>query len=340
MEYRSLGRTGVQVSPLCLGTMTFGARTLEAEGMEIVDVALDAGINFFDTADVYGQGASEDIVGKALQRNGKRQKVVLATKVHGRMDDDPNAAGLSRRHIIEACENSLKRLQTDYIDLYQTHVVNLDIPLDETLRALDDLIQGGKVRYIGCSNIRAWEVVESLWAASQLGLNRYISVQPSYNMLDRILERDMFPMAKTHGMAILPWSPLSGGFLTGKYKRGEPYAENTRMTHPDDNQFYRTLDFTPAYDLVDILVEISQEKDCSVAQLALAWCINQPGVTSPIVGVRTVEQLKANLGSLEVEITDEDRKRIDAVSPPYTSIVPYELSLGISYDAFKYPWFS
>jgi aryl-alcohol dehydrogenase-like predicted oxidoreductase len=157
-------------------------------------------------------------------------------------------------------------------------------------------------------------------------------------MLDRTLERDMFPMAKTHGLAILPWSPLSGGFLTGKYKRGEPHPADTRMTHPDDNPFYRTLDFTPAYDVVDVLAEMAQEKECTIAQLALAWCMHQPGVTSPITGVRTLRQLEENLGALTVAITDEDRKRIDAVSPPYTSLVPYDLSFRSRFDAFAYPW--
>ncbi len=325
MKYRSLGRTGVQVSPLCLGTMTFGDQTEEAGALEIVDRALDAGINFIDTANVYSRGVSEEVTGKALARDGKRSRVVLATKVQGQMaDDDPNASGLSRRHIIEQCEASLRRLRTDYIDLYQIHVASEEIPVDETLRALDDLVRSGKVRYIGCSNIASWQVLEALWAAHELKLNRYVSVQPAYNILDRYFERELIPMAETYGLAVLPWSPLAAGFLTGKYKRGEKHGAETRLGDPKTFVFFRELAFSDAaYRVVEVLREISNEKGCTVAQLSLAWCMNQQGVTSPVIGARAMPQLEDNLGALSVAITEEDQQRIDAVAAPGSAVVSF-----------------
>ena len=230
MDYRSLGRTGVPVSPLCLGCMNFGGKTPEPEAMEIIDKAIDQGLNFLDTANVYSRGDSETVVGKALKRNGKRANIVLATKVHGRMDDaDVLAGGNNRRHIIEQCEASLRRLQTDYIDLYQIHRPQSDTPIDETLRALDDLIRAGKVRYVGTSTFPAWRVLEALWVAKELGANRFISEQPPYHLLDRSIERELIPLAQTYGLAILPWSPLARGFLSGKYKRGEAIPGDTRL---------------------------------------------------------------------------------------------------------------
>src|ERR687893_78133 len=230
MEYRQLGRTGVQVSPLCLGCMMFGGKTGPEDSYAIIDRAIEAGINFLDTANVYSRGRSEEVTGAALKRNGKRQRIVLATKVHGNMaDDDPNMAGNSRRHIVEQCEASLRRLQTDYIDLYQIHRPQPAIPIDETLRALDDLIRSGKVRYIGTSTFAAWQVVEALWIAKELGLNRFVCEQPPYHLLDRRIERELVPMAMTYGFGVIPWSPLAGGLLTGKYQRGE--------TPPADSRF-------------------------------------------------------------------------------------------------------
>ena len=220
IEYRSLGRTGVQVSALCLGCMNFGGRTSEADSIEIINQAIDAGINFVDTANVYGydstnfpagEGKSEEIVGKALKQNGQRQRIVLATKAHFAMSDDPNAQGNSRRHIIEQCEASLRRLQTDTIDLYQLHHPSNDVPVDETLRALDDLIRAGKVRYIGSSAFAAWQIVESLWVSKEYGLNRFVCEQPPYHLLDRRIERELVPMAQTYGIALIPFSPLAGG---------------------------------------------------------------------------------------------------------------------------------
>src|SRR4028119_801650 len=229
MEYRPLGRTGVKVSSLCLGCMMFGGKTAPDDSYAIIDRAIDAGINFLDTANVYSRGRSEEVTGAALKRNGKRQRIVLATKVHGRRaDDDPNREGNSRRHIIEQCEASLRRLQTDYIDLYQIHRPDSTIPIDETLRALDDLIRDGKVRYIGTSTYAAWQVVESLAVSKELGLNRFICEQPPYNLLDRRIERELLPMCQTYGIATIPWAPIAGGLLSGKYRLNQPRPEGSR----------------------------------------------------------------------------------------------------------------
>ena len=321
MEYRSLGRTGTKVSTLCLGCLMFGGRTNETDSMDIIDRAIDEGINFFDTANMYVRGRSEEMVGKAFQRNGKRPRIVLATKVHFRMDDeDPNAQGNSRRHIIEQCEASLRRLQTDYIDLYQIHRPCSDIPIDETLRALDDLIRAGKVRYIGSSTFAAWQVVESLWASKELGLNRFICEQPPYHLLDRSIERELVPMAQTYGTALIPWSPMAGGFLTGKYRRGE--ARPTDARYQDENE-NTDLFSDAAFNVLDVVLAIAAEKGCTPSQFALAWCAQQPGITSPIVGVRTMEQLEDNLGAIDVQVTDEERERIDEVAPPGGVITRY-----------------
>ena len=321
MEYRSLGRTGTKVSTLCLGCLMFGGRTNEIDSMDIIDRAIDGGINFFDTANMYVRGRSEEMVGKAFKRNGKRPRIVLATKVHFRMDDeDPNAQGNSRRHIIEQCEASLRRLQTDYIDLYQIHRPCSDIPIDETLRALDDLIRAGKVRYIGSSTFAAWQVVESLWASKELGLNRFICEQPPYHLLDRSIERELVPMAQTYGTALIPWSPMAGGFLTGKYRRGE--ARPTDARYQDENED-TDLFSDAAFNVLDVVLAIAAEKGCTPSQFALAWCAQQPGITSPIVGVRTMEQLEDNLGAIDVQVTDEERERIDEVTPPGGVITRY-----------------
>jgi aryl-alcohol dehydrogenase-like predicted oxidoreductase len=318
MEYRNFGRTGVKVSTLCLGCLMFGGKTNESDSLDIIDRAIDAGINFFDTANMYNRGRSEEMVGKALKRNGKRSRIVLATKVHFRMDDeDPNAQGNNRRHIIEQCESSLRRLQTDYIDLYQIHRPSSEVPIDETLRALDDLIRSGKVRYIGSSTFAAWQVVEALWVSKELGLNRFVSEQPPYHILDRRIERELAPMAQTYGLALIPWSPLAGGFLSGKYRRGEASPEGARFREGDRH-------FTEAaFKVLEVVEEVAKEKSCTPSQFALAWCAQQPAITSPIIGPRTMEQLEDNLGSVNLKVTDEDRTRLNAVAPPGQVTVPY-----------------
>lgn len=320
MEYRSFGRTGMKVSPICMGCMYFGAKTPEDEAFRLFDTCIETGINFFDTANVYNRGTSETVLGKILADRGNRDKLVIATKVHGRMDDhDPNAAGNGRRHILEQCDASLKRLGTDYIDLYQIHRPDSQIPVDETLRALDDLIRAGKVRFIGTSTYSAWQSVEALWASRELGLNRFVSEQPPYSIADRRIERELLPMARTYGYGIIPWSPLGGGLLTGKYGRGKQVPEGAR--YADSSRPHLAERVTE--DLYDALAELEKlvaDKGVTMSQFALAWVMNQPGVTSPIIGPRNMEQLADNLKALDVDVTDADRERVDAIVPPGTNV--------------------
>ncbi|MEM9950007.1 MAG: aldo/keto reductase [Chloroflexota bacterium] len=329
MDYRSLGRTGVQVSALCLGCMNFGGRTDAETSTKIIHKALDAGINFIDTANVYGhdpqnfsvgRGRSETIVGEAIKT--KRDQVILATKAYFHMGNQPNDWGSSRYHIIQQCEASLKRLKTDHIDLYQLHHPHNGIPIDETLRALDDLIRSGKVRYIGTSSFAAWQIIESLWVSKEHHLNRFICEQPSYNLLDRRIERELIPMAQTYGIAIIPWSPTAGGFLTGKYKRGEEPPQDSRFgafwTSAKDRHYSEK-----AFAILDLVQELAYEKASTPYQIALAWVLHQTGITSPIIGPRTVEHLDSSLEILDIEFTDEDFARIDAIAPAGQMTVPY-----------------
>ena len=329
MEYRNLGRTGVKVSKLCLGTMMFGRSTQEAESIPIIHRALDAGVNFVDTADIYDVGKSEEIVGKALAVDNRRQRIVLATKAFFPMDsEDPNAAGLSRRYLVRACEASLRRLQTDHIDLYQLHRSQANIPIDETLRALDDLIHQGKIRYIGCSMFPAWKMVESLWVAKELGLNRFISDQSAYHLLDRAAEREAIPAAQSFGLGFLSWGPLCGGLLSGKYRRGELAAAG-RWQGGRDNKDRAVTE--AAFDIIDALIELADAKDCTPSQLALAWNAAQPGVTCPIIGPRTMEQLEDNLGAADITLTADDLSLLDQASPPMSSSMQY-YDAAINFD--------
>jgi aryl-alcohol dehydrogenase-like predicted oxidoreductase len=301
--------------------MNFGGGADEEESRRIVDAALDAGINFLDTANVYGRGVSEELTGRALARDGKRDRVFLATKVHGRMGDDPNARGNHRFHIMKQCEASLRRLQTDHIDLYQIHRPDSKVPIDETLRALDDLIRAGKVRYVGTSTFAAWQVVESLWAAKELGLNRFVCEQPPYNLLDRRIERELLPMCRTYGIATIPWSPLAGGMLTGKYRRGQEGPEGSRYQKGKFRSGEPINDAT--WNAVEGLRSLCEEKGCTMTEFALAWCLGREGITSPIIGPKTVAQLQENLRALEVTVTDEDRKKVDALVPPGEHVAAY-----------------
>ena len=324
MEYRNLGRTGVKVSELCLGCMMFGGRTDEEDSADIIDRAIDAGVNFLDTANVYSRGESELAVGKALERNGKRDAIVLATKVHMAMDDeDPNASGNHRRHIIEQCEASLRRLRVNHIDLYQIHRPSSDVPIDETLGALDDLIRAGKVRYAGTSTYAAWQLVEALWAAKEFGLSRFVTEQPPYHLLDRRIERELIPFARTYGVALIPWSPLAGGFLSGKYSRDESQSPDDSRYGLQPRRMGRNHFTDEVFDVVEVVQAIAGEKGCTPAQVALAWCKDMPGVTSPIIGPRTMEQLEDNLGAVEVSLDKNDHERLDAVAPPGRATVPY-----------------
>ena len=320
MEYRSFGRTGVQVSALCMGCMNFGWGTEEEESHRIIHAAMDSGVNFFDTANVYGRGGSEEVVGRALAQDGRRDRVFLATKVHGKMnDEDPNAWGNHRHHIRRQCEESLRRLQTDRIDLYQIHRPQPSIPIDETLRALDDLIRAGKVLYIGSSTYAAWQLAESVFVAKELGLNRYVSEQPPYNILDRRIERELLPFCRTYDFAVIPWSPIAGGLLTGKYRRGQAGPPDSR--YPKGAPETRAT--PPAFDAIEGFLKLAGEKGCSPSALAIAWTLAQPGVTSPIIGPSKFAQWEDNLTALVVEISEEDNKRVDDLVPPGTHVSSY-----------------
>ncbi|MDA1280276.1 MAG: aldo/keto reductase [Chloroflexi bacterium] len=322
MQYNLFGRTGVYVSQLVLGCMMFGQKTDLEDTCKIIDHAIGEGINFLDTADVYGKGASEEFVGEALQRNGKRADVFLATKVNGRMSDAPNAIGNSRLHIIEGCEASLRRLKTNYIDLYQLHRPSPHIAIDETLRAMDDLITSGKVRYAGTSNFGSWQVVESLWASEKHGLSRFVSEQSPFNLADRRAEREHLPMCQTYGLAFIPWSPLAAGGLTGKYKRADKQASGTRFGDETDPGKMKRFS-EGVMDIADGLELIANAHNVTIAQVALAWVAAQPGVTAPIAGPRTLEQLIDNLGALDVELTSDDFDTIDRLAQPGTNVADY-----------------
>ena len=324
MEYRSLGRTGVMVSPLCLGAMNFGGPTGEEESIVIVNQALNDGINFIDTANVYNAGESERIVGKALQANGRRNQVVLATKVYGTMGEGPNEQGVSRYHIVRACEDSLRRLQTDRIDLYQLHRPSLTVPQDETLRAFDDLVRAGKVLYVGCSTHPAWMVMEALATSEKYGLARYISEQPPYNLVDRRIENELVPLCLKHGLAILPWSPLAGGLLAGRYPLGQPFAEGSRAQRA--GEMFRARITRRGQEVAAAVGEMAQARSMTTAQLALLWIKDQPGVTAPIVGPRTIEQAREMFAVASMKLPDADRPVFDTLVHPGTAVADFHNS--------------
>lgn len=319
MDLKNLGRTGVQVPPLCLGCMNFGWGTDEGEAISIMNAAFDKGLYFWDTADIYSKGTSETMVGKGLA--GRRDEIFLATKVHNKMSERPNDWGNSRAHIIKGCEDSLRRLGTDHIDLYQIHRPQSDVAIDETLRALDDLIRSGKVRYIGTSTFAAWQLCDSLWQSEKLGLNRFVCEQPPYNIFDRRAERELFPFAQTYGFGIIPWSPLAGGLLTGKYRRNEKGPEGSRY---EAGTFRSGEPVSSAtWDVVEDVEALAREKGCAMDAFALAWVMSHPAVSSPIIGPRTLEQFLGNLAALEVRITKEDKARVDALVKPGTHVASY-----------------
>jgi len=330
LDYRNFGRTGVKVSPLTLGCMMFGNKTELDDTIRIIDRAIDAGINLIDTANVYARGRSEEFTGEALKRTGKRHSIFLASKVHLPMHDtDGNLRGSSRRHIIQQVEDSLRRLQTDYLDLYQIHRPEPTTAIDETLRALDDLVRSGKVRYIGSTTFAGWQVVEALWASKELGLNRFVSEQPPYNLLDRRIERELIPVAQTYGLAVIPWSPIGGGLLSGKYRKGQPLPPDSRYTNPSPMQARRYVE--AIYDVIEPLVDLAAEKGVPLSQLALGWVAQQPGITSAIIGPRTLEQLEDAIKAVDIVFTPEDLKRIDSIIAPGTHIAPfYEANFGAS----------
>ena len=325
MEYRNLGKSGLKVSSLCLGGMTFGEPDEDSmmhgvassaeESHRIIDRALEAGVNFIDTANVYGQdGLSERVLGDWFAETGRRDEVVLATKFRFTMDDRPNGGGASRRHIVEACEASLERLQTDYIDLYQIHMQDIETPEEETLRALDDLVRSGKVRYIGCSNYAAYRMMQSLWTSREQNLERFVSLQAQYSLIERSLEREHVPVCREYGLGILPWSPLGGGFLTGKYTRDQAPEPGTRMGEKE--MFWKQADTEQNWEILDAVREVAEEAGATPAQVALHWLTRQPQVTSVIFGARTMEQLEDNLAAADLDLSDEAVARLDEVSAP------------------------
>jgi len=291
MQYRNLGRSGLKVSEICLGTMTFGHSTDEREAGAILNAAFDAGINFFDTANTYAQGRSEEILGKLLQ--DRRDEAVIATKGFNPTGPGLNDSGLSRRHVLQAVEDSLRRLQTDYIDVYYCHHVDDDTPLDETLRALDDLVRDGKVRYIACSNFEAWRLLEAIWTSDTNGLERFIAYQPQYNLVVRDIEAEILPVCRLKGVGVVVWGPLAGGFLTGKYKPGERTAPGTRSE--ERWVFMDKMFASNADDTLKTLLRLAKEQGCSPTALALRWVLAQDSVSSAIVGARSADQFRESL---------------------------------------------
>lgn len=320
MEYRKLGRTGLKVSALCLGTMTMGWTSSKEDSFAVLDAFIEAGGNFIDTADVYSRwaegnpgGVAETWIGEWMRQYGiLRHQLVIATKARGRMWDGPNGEGLSRAHIMKAVEDSLRRLDTDYIDLYQTHWPDQDTPLDETLRALDDLVRQGKVRYLGASNHPAWLLTKALWVSDRLGLARYDCLQPHYNLVHRAeFERELMALCQDQGLGVIPYSPLGGGFLTGKYRQGKPMPEKARGAGSDRLKNYMT---DRNFALIDKMEEIGRAHTATVAQVAIAWMLGTPVVTSPIIGANTVTQLADTMGALSVQLTGEELEILNQMS--------------------------
>jgi aryl-alcohol dehydrogenase-like predicted oxidoreductase len=335
MKTRFLGKTGVRVSELCFGGMTFGGkgywknigRIEQKEADELVNMAIEGGINFFDTANVYSEGRSEEILGKAL--GDRRKDIVLATKVRGRTGAGPNDIGLSRKHIIDSCNASLKRLGTDYVDLYQVHSFDPRTPLDETLRVLDDLVREGKVRYIGASNFTGWQLMKALAISEKQNLERFVTLQAFYSLIARDLENELVPLSLDQHLGILPWSPLGGGFLTGKYRRGKPRPEGARRSNPTDQ--FLIFDEEKGFDIVDELEKTARNHDATITQAALNYLLRKPGVTSVIIGARNKEQLTDNLKTVDWEMTAEEVARLDELSKP-PRVYPYWMLERMSLD--------
>ena len=320
-QWRSLGTTGVQVSPLTLGAMMFGGwgNTDHHECVRIIHRALDAGINVVDTADVYARGESEEIVGRALK--GRRDDVVLATKFHGAMsDDDPNQGGNSRRWIIREVENSLRRLQTDHIDLYQVHRPRPEIDIDDTLGALTDLVRQGKIRYIGTSTFLPSQIVEAQWVAERRNRERPVTEQPPYSILAREVERDVLPTAQKYGLGVLPWSPLAGGWLSGRYRRGEEAPTSSRQQRQPARHDPTLPENKRKLEAVHALQDLADEAGISMIHLALGFVLEHPAVSSAIIGPRTMEQLESQLGVEKVSLTQDVLDRIDEIVPPGTTL--------------------
>ncbi|HXE11529.1 MAG TPA: aldo/keto reductase [Bryobacteraceae bacterium] len=321
MEYVNLGATGLKVSRICLGTMTYGSKKWrewvleEKESRPFYVRAFEAGINFFDTADMYSVGVSEEILGRAVKEVGpSRDKVVIATKVFNPMGDDPNQRGLSRKHIMHAIDDSLRRLQTDYVDLYQIHRFDYATPIEETIDALDAIVKAGKALYVGGSSMFAWQFARMLYVADQLGKSRFVSMQNHYNLVYREEEREMIPLCRHEGIGLIPWSPLARGFLAGNRTKQE-YGATVRAKTDEyaQSMYYQDSDFA----VVEKLSEIAKQRGASNAQVALAWILNKPGVTAPIVGASKMQHLEDALKSIDVKLTDGEMKALEAPYQPH-----------------------
>jgi len=316
MEYKYLGNTGVKVSELCLGTMAFGRETDELTAKKIISYFLDKGGNFIDTADIYGAtpGASEEIVGRSLKT--KRSKVIIATKVGFGTGPSPNGEGLSRVHIMQAIEDSLRRLQTDYIDFYYIHCWDGKTPLEETLSTLNDIVRMGKIRYLCASNLAAWQLMKALGISERYGWRRFVCFQPQYSLIVRDIERELLPLCREEGLGVVTWSPLAGGFLSGKYHSGKSLPEDSRIgrVKREDTDSWERRATEKNFRILDVVRKIAEEQGKSSAQVALAWVHLQPGITAPIIGARTIEQLKENLSCLECKLTSEEFKALNEVS--------------------------
>ena len=316
MNYRFFGNSGLKVSELCLGAMTFGRESTKEVSFEIMDKFVNAGGNFIDTANVYSTGISETVVGEWM-KGKNRADLVIATKVRGRMGDGPNNEGLSRKHIMDQVDASLKRLRTDYIDLYQVHMWDDATPLEETLSTLDILVKAGKVRYIGASNYAAWQLQKAIDLSQMNGWEKFISLQPLYNLLDRELEWELLPLAKNEGLATMIWSPLRGGWLTGKYSRGMDKLPDGRVKNATEGGWSEAWDVynnERTWTIIDTVKTVSEETGFSMAQVALNWLLQRPGVTTPIIGVRTVAHLEDNLKVSEQTLSEEQMQRLNAAS--------------------------
>ncbi len=321
METRRLGRNGLEVPVLCLGTMTFGFQTDEPHSVEILDAAYERGLTFLDTADGYPLGGSletvgetEAIIGRWMKARGNRDEIILATKCYAPMRRGPNASGLSRQHIIDSIDASLARLQTDHVDLYQAHAFDPRVPIEESLRAFDDLVRAGKVRYVGCSNYPAWRLGQALAAADRLGVSRYASLQPRYNLLYREIETEVLPLVRAEGLGVLTYNPLAGGLLSGKYRRDAGLQPQTRFTLGSAGNMYQHRYWHDAYfDAVDALDALVRERDVSMVSLAVSWVLRQSGVTSAIIGASRADQLDANVAALDVAWDDDLTKGCEAL---------------------------
>ena len=325
---RYLGKSGLKVSELCLGTMTFGTvgkfaeigNVSREEAKEIVNLAFDEGINFFDTADAYSGGVSEEILGQAL--GAKRKDAVICTKTRFKTGTRPNDEGLSRHRIIDACNNSLKRLNTDYIDIYMMHSIDIHTPMEETMRALDDLVRQGKIRYIGCSNYSAWHLMKSLSISEKHGFERFVTYQGYYSLLAREIENEIIPLCLDQGVGIMVWSPLSGGYLSGKFRRGIPFPKGTRVGDNEISNFIPPTDEKKAFEIIDIMEDIAANNGCSIAQVAINYLRGKPAVSALVLGIRKKEQLQDNIKALNWKLSEDDISALDKASqlPP---VYPY-----------------